>query len=567
MAASMPLISVRGSDGLHLTYGPPNYNEYETFEKDTSKICRVMAFSQDGKYFAWSNGSQVKVISLPSCSPVLQIAKPKTTCLQFSPTGDFIITWEPYSAIKENPRDNSNLHIWEVKSGTCLHSFIQKKQYLWYPQWSIDEKICARNVNNEVHFFENNVFTTITKKIFLQKVSEFSLAPGPPPYHIACYVPGSKGQPSFVRLYRYPPCEGNSSVIANKSFFKADKVEFNWNKKGTGLLLLTSTDVDKTGASYYGEQLLHYLGTSGDTSIVKLAKDGPIYSIDWSPRCNEFCVVYGFMPAKATIFNLKCEPVFDFGTGPRNAVYYNSHGNMLILAGFGNLRGNVEVWDMKAKKLVTQTQASDSTFLSWCPDGEHILTATTSPRLRVANGYRVWHYTGSLLFERRWDSDQELWEVCWQPCPFGTFPETEIKYTPVAGIETPQAQVTKQAYRPPALRGKPSTFKLHDDDEPPSNKKQSDQTIVPLSKSAQKNKKKKEAKKAKKEQEKVEERDENQPGNETSPVYTEADGTETTGDPEKDKKIRNIKKKLDQISKLKAKEQEGKTLELNQVTD
>lgn len=52
------------------------------------------------------------------------------------------------------------------------------------------------------------------------------------------------------------------------------------------------------------------------------AKNGPIYDVAWSPSSTEFCVVYGFMPAKATIFNLKCDPVYDFGTGPRNAAYY-----------------------------------------------------------------------------------------------------------------------------------------------------------------------------------------------------------------------------------------------------
>lgn len=58
------------------------------------------------------------------------------------------------------------------------------------------------------------------------------------------------------------------------------------------------------------------------------------------------------MPAKATIFNLKCEPVFEVGTGPRNAIYYNPHGNILLLGGFGNLRGHVELWDTTSKKQI-----------------------------------------------------------------------------------------------------------------------------------------------------------------------------------------------------------------------
>ena len=37
------------------------------------------------------------------------------------------------------------------------------------------------------------------------------------------------------------------------------------------------------------------------------------------------------MPAKATLFNLKCDPIFDFGTGPRNVAYYNPQGNNILL--------------------------------------------------------------------------------------------------------------------------------------------------------------------------------------------------------------------------------------------
>lgn len=53
------------------------------------------------------------------------------------------------------------------------------------------------------------------------------------------YVPGSKGAPSFVRLYQYPNFGGPQSALANKSFFKADKVTMLWNKKGIIALCLS----------------------------------------------------------------------------------------------------------------------------------------------------------------------------------------------------------------------------------------------------------------------------------------------------------------------------------------
>ncbi len=60
--------------------------------------------------------------------------------------------------------------------------------------------------------------------------------------------------------------------------------------------------------------------------------------------------------------------------------------SLLVLAGFGNLHGNVEFWDVQNKKLISNPKCADSTYFEWCPDGMHVVTATTAPRLRVGNG-------------------------------------------------------------------------------------------------------------------------------------------------------------------------------------
>lgn len=46
-----------------------------------------------------------------------------------------------------------------------------------------------------------------------------------------------------------------------------------------------------------------------------------------------------------------------------------------------------ELWFVFILWNITSLQASDSTVFEWCPDGQHFMTATTSPRLREGNGY------------------------------------------------------------------------------------------------------------------------------------------------------------------------------------
>uniref|UniRef100_A0A8C8Z4Q0 Eukaryotic translation initiation factor 2A n=1 Tax=Prolemur simus TaxID=1328070 RepID=A0A8C8Z4Q0_PROSS len=540
MAPSRPLLTVRGSEGLYMVNGPPHFTESTVFPR-------------------------VNIISVTNKELLHSFDLPKAVCLEFSPKNTVLATWQPYTTSKDGTAGTPNLQLYDVKSGTCLKSFIQKKMQNWCPSWSEDENLCARNVNNEVHFFENNNFNTIANKLHLQKINDFVLSPGPQPYKVAVYVPGSKGAPSFVRLYQYPNFGGPHAALANKSFFKADKVTMLWNKKATAVLVIASTDVDKTGASYYGEQTLHYIATNGESAVVQLPKNGPIYDVVWNSSSTEFCAVYGFMPAKATIFNLKCDPVFDFGTGPRNAAYYSPHGHILVLAGFGNLRGQMEVWDVKNYKLISKPVASDSTYFAWCPDGEHILTATCAPRLRVNNGYKIWHYTGSILHKYDVPSNGELWQVSWQPFLDGIFPAKTITYQAVPSEVPSEVPKVATAYRPPALRNKPITnSKLHEE-EPPQNMKPQLGNDKPLSKTALKNQRKHEAKKAAKQ----EARSDKSPDLAPTPVPQSTPrntiSQSTSGDPDIDKKIKNLKKKLKAIEQLKEQAATGKQLEKNQL--
>lgn len=319
-------------------------------------------------------------------------------------------------------------------------------------------------LNGEVCFFEN--FNKTSQKLS-GKVGGFSVSPGKllsgayngslyvirnfkGASHVAVYFRGNKGSPSMCRLFKYPNLEG--SPIASKSFSQTDKVEMMWNKKGTGCLILTSTDVDSTGVSYYGKQALHFLAASGDSYSVPLSADGPIHAVNWSPKSNQFIVVYGNLPAKATLFNLKCDSVFDFGTGIRNSIYFNDFGNLVLFGAFGNLRGQIEVWDLTKKKLLATSMATDTTLLQWAPSGDLYFTATTSPRLRQGNGFKIWHYSGSLLYEMMWPEKQELLELAWQKCPEGTFKENEVSYSKVEGIQSVQKQASDKKYVPPNAR-------------------------------------------------------------------------------------------------------------------
>jgi translation initiation factor 2A len=263
-----------------------------------------------------------------------------------------------------------------------------------------------------------------------------------------------------------------NSPISQKTFFKGDKVQLKWNKQGSSLLVLAQTDVDKSGKSYYGETTLYLLSTSGQFDArVSLDKEGPIHDVSWSPNSREFGVVYGYMPAKATIFNHRAVATHSFPLGPRNTIIFSPTGRFALVAGFGNLAGQIDVYDLeKDFRKVTTIESGNPSVCEWSPDSRYIMTATTSPRLRVDNGVKLWHVSGPLMYN---EDMVELYSVLWRPVA----PESIASGDPLSPVPTPHSSATAYlgtvktpskpagAYRPPGARGlaTPLHFKREDE--------------------------------------------------------------------------------------------------------
>lgn len=169
---------------------------------------------------------------------------------------------------------------------------------------------------------------------------------------------------------------------------------------GTNVLVLTHTDTDKSGTSYYGETRLYYLSAVGNYDCrVDLDAKGPVHDISWNSDSNEFIIVYGNMPAKAGLFDSRANKIFDFGASAKNLVRISPKGRLILLAGFGNLAGYVEVWDRKTLTKLSEFKEDSAVYCSFSPNGSHILTATLAPRLRVDNRFRVRDYWGRIQWE------------------------------------------------------------------------------------------------------------------------------------------------------------------------
>ncbi|XP_047082016.1 eukaryotic translation initiation factor 2A-like [Lolium rigidum] len=414
MASQQPALSilVREPDGFTVWPGPPYPPGSSPPQKLPKTACSATTFSSDGSRLLVTVASaSATVYDCGSLSVLRSFDLPGLTAAALSPTGSYLQTFQ-----KSSSPQLKNVTVWHVDTATALYQHYQKNlsKATWpMVQFSADESVACRMQTNEMQFFDTKDFTKgIVHKVRFPSIAAMQLA-SDPGSHVAGFVPEAKGVPASVQIFSCDK-DAQNQVVARRSFFRCSTVQFHWNKGSTGLLIVSQADVDKTNQSYYGETKLHYLTTDrAFEGIVPLKKEGPVHDVRWSSSGSEFAVVYGFMPAKATIFNKKCNPLHELGEGPYNTIRWNPKGRFIVIAGFGNLPGDMAFWDYAEKKLVGKTKAEWSVISEWSPDGRHFMTATTAPRLQIDNGIKIFDHNGSLQFKKMFEN--KLYQADWKP--------------------------------------------------------------------------------------------------------------------------------------------------------
>ena len=193
------------------------------------------------------------------------------------------------------------------------------------------------------------------------------------------------------------------------------------------------------------------------------------------------------MPARVMLFDQRVRPLHDFGTSFSNYISFNPQSRLLLLGGFGNLAGKIDVYDRRSLTKISTIDASNASHCEWSADGKFILTATLSPRLRVDNGIKVWYLLGQLVHIQ---DCEELYQASWRPTLIDATPPFPSVIPPApapsASVQAAAASVKPSparpmgAYRPPGARGQgASLVYIREDNGSPSGTPRGSGTATP----------------------------------------------------------------------------------------
>lgn len=321
-------ILVRGPEEFSIWTGPPFANGQPGIKLEKVN-CTSAKYSDDGsRLMVMKSNSVISVYDCRTAKEVKSFEVPNVMAAILSPRGTYLQIFKKPSG----PQDK-NVALWKTETGDPVYQHSQKnltKNNWPVIQFSSDEATACRLATNEVQFFDATDFSKgVIQRLRVPGVAAIELSSSPGS-HIAAFVPESKGIPASVQIFACGDAS-QSQPIARRSFFRCSNAQLKWNHGSTGLLVVAQSDVDKTNQSYYGESKLYYLTTDGKhEGLVPLRKEGPIHDAHWSYSGLEFAVVYGFMPAKATLFDKNCNPLLELGTGPYNTIRWNPKGRCIL---------------------------------------------------------------------------------------------------------------------------------------------------------------------------------------------------------------------------------------------
>jgi translation initiation factor 2A len=82
------------------------------------------------------------------------------------------------------------------------------------------------------------------------------------------------------------------------------------------------------------------------------------------------------------------------------------------LGGFGNLAGEIDLWDIEAHKELGKTKAYCTVTVEWAKNGKHFMTAVLYERVKVDNELKIFLANGQQILTKTFP-DSELYDAHW----------------------------------------------------------------------------------------------------------------------------------------------------------
>lgn len=365
----------------------------------------AFALSKDCSLLAFSDFSSVHLLDTQKLAVEDKFSFEGVRELLFSPKTTYLLGYQ-----RDVPKKISQVLVCDLTQKTLLHSF----------QWNRIESI-----TEFIRFSDNDDYMLVSPhkaKMFLFSCADFSK---PSREFVNTHAISmefiARSEPCFAVVERtmaeFVPVKEEEKVEVAVKCFDLKEVESAKTlvaSNNSAVIFWVESESDPSGKSYYGANSAYYRQLLGGEKFCRImTKGSAIYDIKWNPNGSSFVVVSGTQPAKIIIYDHLCTPLYEVNGGYKNSARYSDGGRFLMLAGLGNLAGDVQFWEAKtARTMVGGCKAPCTVNCEWAENSLLVMNAILSPRMKIDNSATFVHPTGKTLAHDPYGK-LELYEVKW----------------------------------------------------------------------------------------------------------------------------------------------------------
>lgn len=427
--------------------GPPT-------EKAQGKTwCEMeVQWSPEGLYLATLHPQGLILWGGPDWRKVQRFACPRVWRCQFSPDESYMITWDGI----EDPRSKSMI-VWDIKSGRKLRDFAyQPKEHGAWPcfQWSHDGTMFARKGPGVITVYSTPECKILNKKSlrapgvqdffwspcgYDMKVGGCSKTGGTPV--IGYWSPEIDNKPAVVRLI----CMPNRKELVSKNMYEVKHevdaitgavtsagMKIFWQNAGEYLCVQVTRHSKTKKTHYTNFEIFRMKEAHQSVAVEHLEQKQQVSAFTFEPNSYRFAYVYGDSAARGNVDfytmgsgrngDKKMQKLYTLENKQCNSLYFSPMGNYLVLAGTGNINGQLEFWDTDSQMSMMTQEHFMCNQISWDPSGRVVCTAVTRPmygggeslRYQLENGYKLWTFQGAPMYEIQ---KPEFYQFLWRPRP------------------------------------------------------------------------------------------------------------------------------------------------------
>lgn len=387
-------------------------------------------WSPMGNMLATLHRQGVAVWGGASFNRLQRYSHPNARVIEFSPRERFMITHSTQEP--SNPRESLQafFNIWDTRNGRKLRTFQgPADEYLvgvsagpgglkWPVfKWAggAEDLYFGKLGRNVISVYSTADMALLDmKSIRMEGVHDFEWSPAEP--LLAAYTTEQGNLPAKISLVKIP----EKTEVRQKNLFSVSDVKIIWHAQGDYLAVKVDRFTKTKKSTYTGFELFSIRERDIPMEVLELPnKSEKVHTFAWEPKGHRFAVVHGDGPRPSVSFyDMRDEKgrlgVRHLGTLTNkacNAIFWSPTGHNIILAGFKQLNGQLEFFNVDEMETLNTAEHFMATDVEWDPTGRYVASSVTSVQ-PMENGFIIWSFNGKQLYSMPRD---RFFQFMWRP--------------------------------------------------------------------------------------------------------------------------------------------------------